>query len=86
MKNGWPANKSIAITKSDTVNLPPYVGSGLSTSGVWVGTGGNLVAVFPDGSTGTLLNVADGTLLDLAVIRINDTSTTASDLVALYQV
>lgn len=50
---------------------------------LWVGTGGNLVAVRADGTEVTFSNVPDGTLLPIRAIRVDDTST-ASGIVALW--
>lgn len=67
-----------AITPHDTTNLSFY------TRGVYVGGTGNVVAVLIDGTTVTFSNVPAGSVLPIAVKRINSTSTTATSLVALY--
>ena len=66
-----------AITTSDTVDLPSV------TQAVWVGGAGNVVAVMQNGQTGTFTGVTAGTVLPIAAKRINATSTTATNLVAL---
>jgi hypothetical protein len=68
-----PASQGSAITKGTAFPL---------SRGIWVGTGGSLIVTWPDGSTATLLNVASGTLMPLAVTNI-DAGSTASDLVRL---
>jgi hypothetical protein len=50
---------------------------------IYVGTGGDVVATFPDGTTATFANVPDGAILPIrpSVITI---ASTAADMVALY--
>jgi hypothetical protein len=72
------ARGGVAVTKSDATTYTP-------TRGVWVGGAGNLAVVFADQSTAvTLVGVAAGTLLPIAVIQIMSTNTTATDIVALW--
>lgn len=68
------------ITTSDTVDLP-WV-----TQAVWVGGAGNVVAVMPNGQTGTFTGVPAGNTLPIMARRINATLTTATNLVALRTV
>jgi hypothetical protein len=71
-----------AITLSDTVDIL----TGL-TDAIYVGTKGStgtIVAVMEDGTTGTFVGVTAGTIYPLRVRRINNTTTDASNLVALY--
>lgn len=70
---------AVAITTSDTVNLARV------TDGIWVGGAGIVVAVFPGGKTVNFTCVA-GQLLPIRVTRVNATTTSATLLVALYQV
>lgn len=69
----------VAITPSDTVDLARV------TDAVWVGGAGIVVAVWPSGKTVNVTCVA-GQLLPIRVKRVNATATTATLLVALYQV
>ena len=82
-------NTFIAITPSDTVAI------GESTAGdgkkrapraVYVGGTGALVAVMADGTTATFSGIPAGTVLPIQPTRINATATTATLLLALYQV
>ena len=84
-------NRSVVITKSDTVN---FDGSTYSASAstkaipadaIFVGGAGVVVAIFEDGSLAPFTVLA-GTVLPLKCIRVNSTSTTASLMNALYQV
>jgi len=84
-------NRSVVITKSDTVN---FDGSTYSASAstkaipadaIFVGGAGVVVAIFEDGSLAPFTVLA-GTVLPLKCIRVNSTSTTATLMNALYQV
>jgi hypothetical protein len=70
------------ITPSDTVNLPDGV-----SGGVWVGVGGDVAAVMGNNVMPVVLAaVPTGAWLPIAAKRINATGTTATGLVALYEV
>tara|TARA_R100000687_G_scaffold40269_2_gene32752 strand:+ start:380 stop:658 length:279 start_codon:yes stop_codon:yes gene_type:complete len=84
-------NRSVVITKSDTVN---FDGSTYSASAstkaipadaIFVGGAGVVVAIFEDGSLAPFTVLA-GTVLPLKSIRVNSTNTTATLMNALYQV
>lgn len=75
-----PFNKAEAITKSDTVDIPGGV-----TNAIYVGGAGIVVAVFPDGSKVNFTAVA-GEIIPIAIKRVDSTTTSASLMVALYQV
>jgi len=84
-------NRSLVITKSDTVN---FDGSTYSASAstkaipadaIFVGGAGVVVAIFEDGSLAPFTVLA-GTVLPLTCIRVNSTSTTATLMNALYQI
>jgi hypothetical protein len=82
-------SRAVGITKSDTVNFD----ASISTSGaavapcdaIWVGGAGIVVAIMQDGSAPQFTCVA-GSLLPIRAIRVNSTTTTATLMVALYQV
>lgn len=77
-----PFNQALAITKSDTVNIRA---DARLTDAVYVGGAGIVVAVFQDDSTAQFTAVA-GEILPIAIKRVNSTTTTATLMVALYQV
>ena len=83
----FPANYAVAITKSDTVDIePPVPGNPQRlTDAVWVGGAGVVVAVFENDSTAAFTCIA-GTVLPVAIKRVNSTNTTATLMVALYRV
>lgn len=79
-------NAFTAITNSDSVNI---AGPKPLTDAIFVGTagtGGIIVAIQQDGNTVTLNNVIAGTIYPIAVKRVNSSTTSASNLIACYQV
>jgi hypothetical protein len=80
-------SKAVAITTSDTVNIPgPNSGaSGQLTDAVYVGGAGIVVAVFQDDTTVNFTAVA-GEIIPIRIKRVNSTNTTATLMVALYAV
>ena len=84
-------NLGVAITKSDTVNFDGSTYSATAAvkakpaQAIYVGGSGIVVAVFEDGSAVSFTCPA-GHYLPLKAIRVNSTTTTATLMVALYQV
>jgi hypothetical protein len=72
----WPARNAAQITPSDTADLANV------TTGIYVGTGGQIVAIV-NGVTRTYANVVAG-LLPIRASRVLATGTTASQLVAQW--
>ncbi len=75
-------NKAVDITKSDSVNI---IGPKPLTDAVFVGGAGIVVAVWQDDTTSQFTAVA-GEILPFAIKRVNDGTTTATLLKALYQI
>jgi hypothetical protein len=75
-----PAREWLAVTPSDTVNLPA------GCRGLFVGGAGNLNLLGADRSNTSLVftNVAAGTVLPCGPVRVNSTNTTATLIIALY--
>jgi hypothetical protein len=78
--NSGPASRGFAITPSDTVSFT----LDRVSRGIYVGVAGNVVAVMLDGSVLTFVGVPAGAILPIQCTRINNTSTTATTMVALY--
>lgn len=84
-------NLGVAITKSDTVNFDGTTYSATAAAKavpaqkVYVGGAGIVAVVFANGTAVNFTAVA-GQVLDLECIRVNSTTTTATLMVALYQV
>lgn len=72
-----PVSNGFAITPHDSTDFVR------TTRGIYVGTTGNIVVVFPDATTATFSNVPAGAILPVRAIRVNSTNTTASNLVGL---
>jgi len=64
-----------ALISGSTANTPATL---------FVGVGGDINVVTLGGSTLLLKNIADGTFLPIQVIMVKATSTTASDIVAIF--
>jgi hypothetical protein len=74
-----PAQNYTAITAHDSTNFT----FGL-TRAIYVGGAGDIVAVCQDGTAVTFSSVPAGTVLPIKAKRVNSTSTTATNMVALY--
>ena len=74
---GAPARRWMAVTPSNSVNLPAGVNS------LYVTGAGNLALVGSDGVVQVFAADA-GSIIPLAPIRVNATNTTATGIVALY--
>lgn len=74
-----PALDYVAITPHDSTDFDGFV-----TRGIYVGGAGDVVAVRYDGTAVTFSSAAAGSILPIRARRVNSTSTTATNLVALY--
>jgi len=72
-----PIQKAFAITKSDTDDLA------YETRALWVGSTGNIVATFADGTQVTIMSVPVG-MYSWALTKIDSTNTTAGSFVGFY--
>ena len=78
-----PALDAVAVTPNDSTEINPcralYIGSGGHIKGVMSGdfAGGG-------GETVVFQSVASGTIIPISVKKVMDTSTNASNIVALY--
>lgn len=73
-----PARKWLAVTPSDSVNLPA------GCRGLFVTSAGNLSLQGTDGSA-LVFTLADaGRVLPIGPVRVNATNTTATGIIALY--
>lgn len=67
-----------AITPHDSTNFAA------PCRGIYVGGAGNVVVVGLDTTAVTFTNVPAGAVLPVQAIRVNSTSTTATNMVAMY--
>lgn len=75
--------KAAEVSPNDTTNIQ----FGTRDTGgcvLYVGTGGNLRVLTSGGNDVTFANIADGTFLPVHVVRVFATSTTASNILALW--
>jgi len=75
-----PSSLYFAVTTSDTADSGDmaYVSRAL-----YIGVGGDLVAVRTDGTEVTFVGVAAGTIVPIRAKRVKATGTTAASIVAL---
>lgn len=78
LRETYSAQTFAAVTPNDSTNLPAVA------RGLYVGGDGNVVIVGLDDAAVTFVGVVAGTLLPVAAKRVNATSTTATNIVALY--
>lgn len=71
-----PVKHAVAIVADTALSYP--------TTGVWVGTGGDLEVVMLAGNTVIYPNVPSGVILPIRITMVVSTNTTASDLVAMW--
>lgn len=76
-------NKGVAITASDTVDFANPSAPQTLCDAIYVGGAGVVPVVFQDNSVVNFTCTA-GQLLPVAARRVNSTSLTATNLVALY--
>jgi acetoacetate decarboxylase len=81
-----PLNRFELITPSDTVDLSRYTQTKQLTDGIYIGGSGSIVAMMADGTTATFQAALNGTILPIGVRRVNATNTTATGLIAVYQI
>ncbi len=79
-----PYNRFAAIFPHDTIANPDLAAT--PPEAIYVGGAGSVRAVMSTGGTVDFLAVPAGTILPIAVVRVNSTGTTATGLVALYTV
>ena len=79
IERGAPGQMAVAVTPHNSTNFADGVCRGL-----YIGVGGNIVVVPPQGSAVTFIGVVAGTILPVQAIRVNSTSTTAASIVAIY--
>lgn len=72
------ATAAAAVTPHDSTN------QAVPFRALWIGVGGNVVVVFGDGTTATFVGVPAGSMLPVGGVRVNNTNTTASSILAIY--
>lgn len=77
-ENTAPAEGAVAVTPSDSTDLT-YMARAL-----YIGGAGSVNVDVADGTTVVFAGLAAGTILPVRVKRVRATSTTATNIVALY--
>jgi hypothetical protein len=75
------AHDAVAVTKSDTVNIPNTETRGCC---LYVGGLGDIKVTLESGNEATFIGVVAGSFLPVLVVRVWDNGTTASNILALY--
>lgn len=75
--SSFPADYAKAVTPHDSTNFDN------PCRALYVGTSGNIVAII-NGTAITFVGVSGGSIMPVRATRVNSTSTTASNIVALY--
>jgi hypothetical protein len=73
-----PAAHAVAVTPHDTTLLTT------PSRSLYVGTAGNVTVLTVGGETVAFNNVPAGAILPIRAARVNNTGTTASDIVSLH--
>jgi hypothetical protein len=78
------AGRAADVTKSDTVDIPSISGGVNNGCVLYVGTGGILRILTVGGDDVTLTNVPNGTFIPIQVLRVFLSTTTATNIIALW--
>lgn len=79
------ANHWVAVTPSDSQDLPDFAGSSRLTAELWIGGNGGVIAIVErDNSPAVNVPVQAGMSIRAAVRRVNFTNTTATGITAAY--
>lgn len=87
MSNTFQALNAQLIVPSDTTNITLSGGNVSSTNTgacIYVGTGGNIRVTMIGGQGVIFYNVPNGSFLPIQVLKVWQTDTNASDMLALY--
>jgi hypothetical protein len=78
------AGRAVAVTPSNTENIPSISGGVNDGCVLYVGIGGDLTVMTTGQDTVTFVNIQDGTFIPVQVLRVLSTGTTALNIVALW--
>ena len=73
-----PQEDAVVVTPSDSIDLAPWAVQ------LFIGSAGNIKVTTLAGTTLVITGIPSGTLLPLSVQRVWSTSTTASNIIALF--
>lgn len=78
------AGRAADVVKSDTVDIPSVSGGENNGCVLYVGTGGLLRVLTVGGDDVTFKNVPNGTFIPVQVLRVFASTTSATDIIALW--
>jgi hypothetical protein len=78
------AGRAASVTKSDTVDIPSVSGGENNGCVLYVGTGGILRVLTVGGDDVTFTNVPNGSFIPVQVLRVFASTTTATNIIALW--
>ena len=78
------ASRAAAVTKSDTVNIPNPGNGEVEGCVLYIGTGGILRVLTAGGDDITFQGIPNGTFLPVQVVRVFASTTTATNIIALW--
>jgi hypothetical protein len=78
------AGRAASVTKSDTVDIPSVSGGENNGCVLYVGTGGILRVLTVGGDDVTFTNVPNGSFIPVQVIRVFASTTSATNIIALW--
>lgn len=78
------ANRAVKVTPSNTVNISEETEASKSGSVLYIGTGGDLRVLTVGGDEVVFYNIQDGSFLPVQVLRVYESETTASNIIALW--
>tara|TARA_R110000796_G_scaffold109525_1_gene220945 strand:+ start:575 stop:838 length:264 start_codon:yes stop_codon:yes gene_type:complete len=80
------AGRAFLVTQSDTTNIPNPFSSDAKNNGcvLYIGTGGNIRILTVGGDDIIFTNVLSGSYMPVQVLRVFETNTTASNIIALW--
>ena len=76
--NTAPAAGALSVTPNDSTNLA------IASRGLYIGVQGNVAVEMMLGGVVTFLAVPAGTVLPIQVVKVMNTDTTATSIIALY--
>ena len=78
------ADATVSARRAEDVTPSDAVTYGQPTRGVYVGGAGNLTVDMVSGGTVTFVGLGAGSLLPIQAVRVYETDTTATSIIALY--
>lgn len=78
------ASRAVAVTPSDTTDIPNPANGPNTGCVLYIGNGGNVRVLTAGGDDVVFVGVASGTFLPVNVLRVFSTNTGASQIIALW--